>query len=408
MLPERLLDLATDAGEARPRYLTERHREGVRALLDVVEAAVGRPRAEVEDRLRDAVAPRLAPRAQAALSAVLLRHHGFAVTSHGGHHRPRAVRARVFELAASSPGIDRRVVLEQAASELGLAGAAVVEAALYADLPARRVLQPAAPLGVAELVERYNLVLAQALLFRARELEVTLRERVKQVLRFARLHRLLVRATAAAEAGGRATLQISGPLSLFGHTTKYGRAMAAWLPALTRIGGWALRAECVLGGRALVFGADERDPLGTTHRPVRRFDSRVEARLHRELMALGGPWELLREADPVQIGARIVCPDFTLVDTRRGLRVPVEVVGYWRPEYIADKLEVVAALPGDVRWLLCVDRAIASQVRVHDGVFVYHRRIDAEALLRFVEQNLSLRRRHVAGVGCPQERDRGG
>ena len=214
---------------------------------------------------------------------------------------------------------------------------------------------------------------------RAETLRVCVEQSVRAVLRHARLQRLLCSVEAAPEG---AVLHLSGPLSLFRFTTKYGRAMAAWLPVLTRTPGWALRAECVLNDRRVRWRADWRDPIGTHHVPLRRFDSGVEERLFRDLGRIAPEWEILREADPVQVGASIVCPDFTL---RRGaVRVPVEVVGYWTPEYLRRKLATLRALP--TPWVVCVDAGLgvsAEQLPPGD-ILVFRRRVDAAELMRVV------------------------
>ncbi len=58
------------------------------------------------------------------------------------------------------------------------------------------------------------------------------------------------------------------------------------------------------------------------------FDSKLEQRFFRDLRRAAPEWEVLREADPVQVGRQILCPDFTLVHPARRLRIPVEIVGY--------------------------------------------------------------------------------
>jgi predicted nuclease of restriction endonuclease-like RecB superfamily len=192
-----------------------------------------------------------------------------------------------------------------------------------------------------------------------------------------------------ATSSGSARLNLSGPLSLFHHTIKYGRAMAAWLPVVIRAPRWSLTATCRFRGERTRWRADYRDPLGTTHAPLRRFDSKLEERLFRDIRRLDQGWQVLREADPVQLGRRIVCPDFTLVDRKRGLRVPVEIVGYWTPRYLQAKLQTFEALPPSARWLVCVDSSLvateAKTIAAGDGVFRFERRIDAARFLDHVE-----------------------
>jgi predicted nuclease of restriction endonuclease-like RecB superfamily len=166
--------------------------------------------------------------------------------------------------------------------------------------------------------------------------------------------------------------------------------MAAWLPVLVRAPRWSLEAACVVGGRRGTWRADWRDPIGVPAEPLRRFDSRLEERLFRDLSRVGPEWEVLREADPVQVGRRILTPDFTLV--RDGRRIPVEVVGFWTAEYLRAKLEALRSLPPGAGWIVCVDEELGvRREQIPDGDFLaFRRRVDARELLA-----MALRRCHA-------------
>ena len=386
MLPERLLDLELSGDHVRPRYVTTRGHLWVQHLLETLEACSGLPRAEVERRLERP--PRRGERWQAwrAMRHLMLRRWGFEVSA---CRKPALLRRALFCAAGEAgPSAPRAQVLADAAARLELS-AGELERDLYADVPAARVLSsPGEGLGVEQAMERYNLSLAQGLARRAEQLEVSMEGNVKAVLRFAHLRRLLC-AAHQDHAGGPVRLSLSGPLSLFHQTTKYGNAMAAWLPVLVRAPRWRLQARCVVRDRRLRWHADHNDPLGTTHRPPRRFDSVLERRFFGNLRRLAPQWEVLREADPVQLGRRILCADFTLVDPRRGLRLPVEVVGYWTPEYLRDKWQVLRSLPPGTVWLVCIDETLAAAAGEPPAkipFFRFRRRIDAQQFLAFVER----------------------
>lgn len=394
MFPQQLLDVEIDGvgGKLLPRYLTTRCQLWVEALLDMAVACVGKPRAEVEDRLGHLPGLGESRIAWRAMARLLLRMHGFEVRA---RHKPRQVRELVFLLAAAEPSIPRARVLVEVAARLGVTPEEV-KRDLYADVTAEQILKPARQrITVTELVERYNLSLAQGLLLRAEELTVTAEGNIKAVIRFAKLQRLLCRVEVPP--GGGMRIVLSGPLSLFHRTTKYGRSMAAWLPVLVRAPKWRLRARCVIQGRRLTWNASYLDPIGTTHAPVRRFDSLLEERFYRDLQrAAPEGLKVLREADPVQIGSRILCPDFTLVDQRRpGLRVPVEVVGFWTKDYLRAKKEAIQSLPDNTRWLLCVDESLAA---ARDGdlslgcsgahLFWFRKQIKVDQFLAFVRRLL--------------------
>jgi len=205
------------------------------------------------------------------------------------------------------------------------------------------------------------------------------------VLRFARLQRLICEVEPPPDDNPAAepSVRLSGPLTLFRFTTKYGRAMAAWLPSLVRTPTWSVTAACLFRGERVCFSATDRDPIGTASALPRRFDSRVEERLFKDLRRADPSWEVLREADPVRVGGRILCPDFTLVAPGTEVRVPVEVVGFWTPEYLADKMATLRALPPDRPWIVAIDESLADRAGdLPPGPLLrYRRRVDARALL---------------------------
>jgi hypothetical protein len=173
---------------------------------------------------------------------------------------------------------------------------------------------------------------------------------------------------------------------------------------------WRLNTRVILRGEALFWRADHRDPLGTTHAPLKRFDSKTEERLFRDLRRIAPDWQILRESDPVQLGRRIVCPDFTLVDPLGRRRVPIEIVGYWTPAYLRDKLATLRALPPSAAWLVCVDEDLAAaeahEIAAGSNVFRFRRRIDARQLLEHLRQTAAARGERSAATACGPERSR--
>jgi len=386
MLPEKLLDLELQEDQVRPRYLTTRGHLWVQHLLDTLDACTGRPRDEVQRRLKLPPHQGESWYAWRAMTYLMLRRHGFEVRA---CRKPALLRQALFCQAGQyGTAGSREQVLARAAAELEISPHEL-EQDLYADIPAERVLRPLPePASVEQAIEAYNLAQAQGLAHRSEQLRVTMEGNIKAVLRFANLQRLLCLAEKD-PAGGPVRLHLSGPLSLFHHTTKYGRAMAAWLPVLVRAPRWRLEATCVVRNRQYAWRASHTDPIGTTHKPVKRFDSVLEERFFRDLAKKAPQWEVLREADPVPLGRRVICPDFTLLDTKRGLRVPVEVVGYWTPEYLRAKWEVLRALPAETPWLVCMDEDLAAAAdQPPPGIpfFRFRKRIHVEEFLVFLER----------------------
>jgi predicted nuclease of restriction endonuclease-like RecB superfamily len=185
--------------------------------------------------------------------------------------------------------------------------------------------------------------------------------------------------------------------------------MASWLPAISSAARWELEATLFLRGGRRTLRASYRDPIAAAHAAPRRFDSALEERFFRELRRAAPRWQVLREADPLQVGRRILHPDFTLVDEERGLRLAVELVGFWTPEYLAAKAEALAKLPPGARWIVCLDETLSDSdpaaasgphATARHPIFRFRRRIDVTAFLAFVEELLAADGGAILGRGC--------
>jgi predicted nuclease of restriction endonuclease-like RecB superfamily len=286
---------------------------------------------------------------------------------------PRRIRQTLFPLAAER---SREEALSTAAAELGIS-AQQIEACLFADRARARLLTaPESVATTSELVDRYNLAVVQTLLTRATEVTATVRANLRPVVAYAKLLGLM--ATFDHEPDGAARMTLSGPMALFHETIKYGKALARWFPALVATPGWSLTARVVLGGEAARLDLDAGAPLPRTFAMARAHDSKLEERLEADLRRLGSTWKIEREAAVVRVAGKLCFPDFSLVSGDD--RVLVEVVGYWTPEYLAQK----AAMLREVRspMVLCVDRRHArGELEPNPRVLAFSKRIDAAELV---------------------------
>jgi predicted nuclease of restriction endonuclease-like RecB superfamily len=285
---------------------------------------------------------------------------------------PERIRAIVFAKAARLP---RTEALAEASAELAISPGEI-EAWLFSDRARERLLEaPEERRGPHDLAHAYNLALAQSLLTRCSSLAITVREHARHVVGYAKLRGLMASFEQRDEG---VNVALSGPLALFHDTIKYGRALAGVLPTLATTTDWKARASIVLDGRSLVLDLDATSPIGRTHALPRRTDSAVERRLVRDLRAAPGGWTIVREDTVVRVGRRLFYPDFTLASSAG--RVLVEVVGYWTPEYLASKIEALAAV--DVPIVVCVDERHANgPLEKRRGVITFRERVDVAELL---------------------------
>jgi len=377
-------------GRGTPRYLSARDEVWVRAVVDVFDAYVGRSvgerELEIEGRVREiARSHGVSARAADGVAHVLSRRFKSEVET---KLDPANVRALTFEEAGRDEQFDRDAALVRAAGRFSVSVEELTRA-LFADRPERRrILAPPSPASAADIVESYNLSLVQGLLLRSERVTVDVREHVRAVVRFAKLSGLLC----TYAVGENATrLEVSGPLSVLRHTTKYGFALASFFPAVVATTRFRLEARCVLKGEPLLVHIDATDRLARTHKLPKDADSAIERALARDVRRLGSAWSLVREADAIAINGRAFFPDFTLRHAD-GFVVLVEVVGFYTPEYLRSKLE---ALRGAATrpLVVCVDESLACEDgEVPGTVLRFKRRADAAVLLAAADRLRDLAR----------------
>jgi len=285
------------------------------------------------------------------------------------------------QIARDAGRFNRAEVLAAGARRLGLSAAAADEH-MFADLPGeRRLRNPEPPPDPRALAERTNVALAQGLLRLASEVTIEIHGGARSVVRQVRLRRLLCTMRHAEPEGVR--LDVSGPFSLFRHTTMYGRALASILPMLPWCERFALTARCMLRGRAVNVHLRPGDPIAAGAQP-RAYDSRLEERFARDFARANLDWDLVREPEPVKAGEFLIFPDFAVVHRRdTSKRFLLEIVGFWTPDYLRAKLDRLRAIP-HTPLVLCIDRGLncsAGDLPPHARVVWFEKRIDPSAVL---------------------------
>ena len=108
------------------------------------------------------------------------------------------------------------------------------ENAMYADLESELILQNFDPPTPQELLDKYNLGLAQTLLFDSTELKFTVSGNWQQIFFKAKRLGLIYEAYKT----DQFWVKIDGPASLFKLTRRYGTAIAKLLPAIIASPKW--------------------------------------------------------------------------------------------------------------------------------------------------------------------------
>ena len=268
---------------------------------------------------------------------------------------PPMLRQRVFSKAAESVPSHQEtektltIVADSLTRELKQEILPVqIREGLYADLPENRILTQLDPLEPEALLHRYNLSQVQGIFYRATHITLNAHRNVpgeyKLLFRYLKLFQLMAYIEGDADHGF--TITVDGPASLFKVSTRYGLAIAKLLPALLHVTRWSLHAT--LQTRDFYTGAPKTGryslnsncDLVSHYPPGKPYDSMLEESFAKRWDKLKTEWILEREVDLIPIPGSVMIPDFRLVHPD-GRVFLLEIVGYWRPEYLQKKFAQV-------------------------------------------------------------------
>jgi uncharacterized protein len=286
---------------------------------------------------------------------------------------PMAARRSVFE---ESKGFivdeeERGNVLDRVAWKLSIKSDDL-EKALWADQEGNLVVKEFQPITPENLLRQYNLSLAQTLLFRATGMEIQIEDKYQEV--FWKIKQLGLIYTILDD-----KIYLDGPISLFKLTEKYGSSFAKLLPTIIASTRWKLNASILKktqqGKRIYEFTLDhtrrqilDKELAGGTV----AFDSSIEKDFYQ--FSFNG-WVVCREPTVLKSGQYAFIPDFSL--ERNGTKIYVEIIGFWTPEYLKNKIEKVNRLNEKESLILLVNKNLAcsSSDFKTDRVIFYDRKI---------------------------------
>jgi uncharacterized protein len=364
------------------------------AMLALARDHVGRTRGELAQAMADVGAGFRQRKLFLGLSKLVEDACHFAVDSDVD---PAGLRSEVFLTAAAErrklePGarFDRKPLLERIAAERSTS-VEQLERGLYADLRASHVVLAGPRIDARVLVENYERAQRQAVLLRSvrlvAEVSCTAPAAYRNLFNKLKFRQLLYRIERLAAGGYR--LEIDGPFSMFESVTKYGLALALVLPALEECDSLRLRADVRWG--------KNREPL------TYQFDSRGagarpgKASLPDELMALVDTFEGLGSAWSAAVteavldlpGVGVCVPDLIFEHRSSGLRVFLEVLGFWSRDAVFRRIEMAQRGVGERVLFAVSSRLRVSEALLDDvdsaALYVYKGAMNARAVERKLE-----------------------
>jgi len=384
--------------EVKPLFIDPtdgRYRETARELIQLFDDHLGEPKGDLEDSIDELTVADTDYKIVQGLAKLLKDECEFEVIA---SVEPREIRQRLFEKANKRYPIVRQPTLGEdtqklevyswVADELGISLEDCYRG-MYADLEANKRLvrigtrtaeQYASDgdsstatttltgssageyehtdLTVDWLLTRYNLALAQAVLYDATEMRIRVWDHFGTVFSYVKLFGLMHRiypidadgervGSTDQAAGYEAVLD--GPASLFSQSQKYGIRMANFLPALPLCDRWEMAATILIDettGETRQFTHDHTENLDSHYSAGEHFDSDIERTLAQKWERSNTDWELVREDDIFDLGAQVMIPDFA-IEHPDGRRAILEIVGFWTPEYLESKISKIRQVEAD-------------------------------------------------------------
>lgn len=323
-------------------------------LITLFQAAKGGTRGELNRQLQELEGESTDYRIKRGL-AHLLNSDAFSKFETISPLDPPMLRQRVFALSAQTaphPQATQTTLQTLAAHLTEELGHEVlptqIQAGLYADLADNQILTEFEAPTAEALLHRYNLSQVQGVFYRASQVILNAHRNdpgeYKLLFRYLKLFGLMTYIEGDAEHGF--TLTIDGPTSLFKPNTHYGLKLAMMLPALLHVTKWSLAATLQLKDsysgqvRSGRFTLESDNGLVSHYPPGKTYDSMVEAGFVERWAKVKTEWRLEREVDLIPIPGSVMIPDFRLVHPD-GRVLLLEIVGYWRPEYLKKKFSQV-------------------------------------------------------------------
>jgi predicted nuclease of restriction endonuclease-like RecB superfamily len=356
MLPSDLLIHRQNGEELVPKRLPldKRNQAIATDLIALFQNCQGKTQGELERQLKELEGTSTDYRIKRGL-AHLLKSDTFSTFEVVSPLEPQLLRSRVFAQSAQSAPLPQtapftlKTIAEQLSQELNQEVLpSQIRTGLYADLNENKILTRFDAPTPEALLHRYNVSQVQGIFYKASQIRITAHRNdpgeYKLLFRYLKLFGLMAYIEGDADHGF--TITIDGPTSLFKPSTRYGLDIAKLIPALLHVSKWSLVADLHLrdtytkAEKTRRFALTSEGGLVTHYPPGKPYDSMLESSFVDRWESLKSEWKLEREVDLIPIPGSVMIPDFRLVHPS-GRSVLLEIVGYWRPEYLRKKFSQV-------------------------------------------------------------------
>jgi hypothetical protein len=390
MLPGDLLAVRKKRGIIWPRYAepSDYNLEVANSLIRVYQNHLGEKKSAVREVIDEIEEKGCDYRFVRGLSLILDRRSRFKCNDKiNAIDLRRKIYHTTGKLGLPTTQEQRARIIESVASELKIAPEAVEESS-YGDLETELILEEFEPPSPLELLQDYNLSLTQTLLFDSTEVTFTSSTGWQKIFYTTKKLGLIYDAFQ----DGGIWVKVDGPASLFKLTRRYGTSIAKLLPVIITSPEWTVEAKILwkYTNEVCDFKMESSKHQALLRKPkvlTVSFDSIVEEDFATHFQALATGWLLRREPEPVLAGKHVIIPDFSL--EKEGIKVYIEIVGFWTIEYLLRKIEKLKQV--DVDMLVLVNENLACEKlgrlekRARLGIIYYRDKIQLAPIIHHLE-----------------------
>lgn len=262
---------------------------------------------------------------------------------------PPIAREKLFKYAAithKEGRFNRVEVIRNVANNLNITPSDL-ELSIYADLKDFQHLVKFDEVTPQWLLNRYNTALAQAVLYRAINLNIYIEEetpsKFRQLFRYIKFFRLLYHAERTIVNRGY-KITLDGPMSIFQSSQKYGIQLAQFLPALLLCKNWTLEANLLWGKRGFrkIFSLDWKFGLKSHYHDFGIWIPEEFKLFEEQFNKLNSEWKISSSADLIELGGEgVLVPDYKFEHVKTGKIVFLDILGYWRKRQIEKYLRLI-------------------------------------------------------------------
>ena len=312
-------------------------------LIEIFEESEGKTRGELESELEEYVGTGTDYRILRGLIKLLNDRAEFETSAPA---EPVEIRQKVFlEARKFQPVLPdsetKREILEIVAEEFG-SDAETIFANLYADLPAQQKMKEFETCRAKDLLERYNLAQAQAVLYKCVEMKIRVAPSDAGVYRaiFGWIKHFGLIHSVQGNAGGGYEITLTGAASLFHRSQKYGVQMSVFLPALLLCKNWKMRAEIAQkqGGNVFYELTSEQTELVSNRFDEPEYENPDINKLRKNWEKSSNGWQLKENRKVIDLGKTAFIPDLVMVSPG-GQEIYLDILGFWTPKSLQKRLE---------------------------------------------------------------------